>query len=235
MKIGEEKEFKISYDENFVIKEAAGKEVTFKVKLNDIKERVLPELDDEFAKQYDLENLDELKQRISEDIERQLEDQADGKLRQEIMKKLIAEYTFDIPQSLLDQEKTYLFNRFAGDYQSRGLEVPEINEDIASNIDKRSETNVRASVILGKIADKEEIFATQKDIDSALYEMAAMYRIPFDQFKQTYSDNNMLEGLESRLTEQKVLDFIIEKAKITEKKTSKRGQKSDENEIDIDS
>ncbi len=150
------------------------------------------------------------------------------------MKKLITKYSFDIPQSLLDQEKTHLFNRFAKDYQSRGLEVPEINEDIAANIDKRSETNVRASVILGKIAGKEGIYATEKDVDSALYEMAAMYRIPFDQFKQTYQENNMLEGLESRLTEQKVLDFIIEKAKITEKKPSKSKKKSDENEIDID-
>ncbi len=235
MKVGEEKEFTISYDKDFAIKEAAGKEVNFKVKMNDIKERVLPKLDDEFAKQYDLENIKELESRINEDLEKQLEDQADGKMRQEIMKKLIAKYSFDIPQSLLDQEKTHLFNRFANDYQSRGLEVPEISEDVAANIDKRAETNVRASVILGKIAGKEEIYATEKEIDAALYEMAAMYRIPFDQFKQTYEKNNMLEGLESRLTEQKVLDFIIEKAKITEKKATKSKKKSKENEIDIDS
>jgi trigger factor len=228
MKKGEEKEFTISYGQDFVIKEAAGKEVNFKVKLNDVKERVLPELDDEFAKQYELQNLEELKKRIEEDLEKQLEDQADGKLRQDILKKLLAKYKFDIPQSLLDQEKNFLINRFANDYQSRGLEVPEISEDVLSNIDKRSETNVKASIILGKIADEEDIFVSQAEVDNTLAEMAAMYRIPFDQFRQTYEKNNMLQGLESRLTEQKVLDFIIEKSKIKEKKAAK-------NEIDINS
>jgi len=143
-----------------------------------------------------------------------LEDQADGKLRQDIIKKLLAKYNFDLPQSLLDQEKNSLLGRYANDYQSKGLEVPEITKNVQSNIDKRSETNVKASIILGKIADNEDIFVSDAEVDNTLKEMAAMYRIPFDQFKQTYEKNNMLQGLESRLTEQKVLDFIIEKAKI---------------------
>ena len=235
MKKGEEKEFAISYDDDFVIKEAAGKEVNFKVKLNDIKERVLPELSDEFAKQYELANMEELKKRIEEDLEKQLEDQADGKLRQDIIKKLLAKYNFDLPQSLLNQEKNFLLSRYANDYQSKGLEVPEITKNVQSNIDKRSETNVKVSIVLGKIADNEDIFVSDAEVDNTLKEMAAMYRIPFDQFKQTYEKNNLLQGLESRLTEQKVLDFIIEKAKIKEKKASKKEKEADKNEIDINS
>ena len=223
MKKGEEKEFAISYDDDFVIKEAAGKEVNFKVKLNDIKERVLPELSDEFAKQYELANMEELKKRIEEDLEKQLEDQADGKLRQDIIKKLLAKYNFDLPQSLLDQEKNFLLSRYANDYQSKGLEVPDITKNVQSNIDKRSETNVKVSIVLGKIADNEDIFVSDAEVDNTLKEMAAMYRIPFDQFKQTYEKNNLLQGLESRLTEQKVLDFMIEKAKIKTASAKGRG------------
>jgi trigger factor len=196
---------------------------------------VLPELSDEFANKYELANMEELKKRIKEDLEKQLEDQADGKLRQDIIKKLLAKYNFDLPQSLLDQEKNFLLSRYANDYQSKGLGVPEITKNVQSNIDKRSETNVKASIILGKIADNEDIFVSDAEVDNTLKEMATMYRIPFDQFKQTYEKNNLLQGLESRLTEQKVLDFIIEQAKIKEKKASKKEKTADKNEIDINS
>ena len=235
MKKGEETEFTLSYEKDFAVKEAAGKEVTFKIKLNDIKERVLPELNDEFAKQYELENMEELKKRIEEDLEKQLENQADGQLRKDIVKKLLAKFTFDLPQSLLDQEKNNLFNRYASDFQSKGLEVPPMTKDAETNINKRSETNVKTSLLLGKVADIEDIFVSEAEVDSTIAEMAAMYRIPFDRFKQTYEKTNMMQGLESRLTEQKVLDFIIEKAKITEKKVDKKEKEADKNEIDIDS
>lgn len=228
MNIGDEKEFKVKYDQDFPIDEAKDKEVTFKIKLNDIKERFIPEIDDEFAKSYDLENIDQLKNRIKEDLQRQMENQSDGKLRQSIMKNLIDKYSFDIPPTLLNQEKQYLLNRYAYDYERRGMKMPEINEDIMSTLDKRAQTNVKASIILNKIATKENIYVTQSELDGKINEMASMYGVPFDKFKETYQKNNMLSGLESKLVEEKVLDFIIGKANIKEEIAS-------ENEIDIES
>jgi trigger factor len=228
MQIGNEKEFKFKYDDDFPLAEAQGKEVTFKIKLNDIKERVLPELNDEFAKHYDLESINELKERVKEDLQKQLESQSDGKIRQSIMKTLIDRYSFDIPQSLINQEKQYLLNRYAYDYERRGLKMPDINEEILSSFDKRAQTNVKASIILNKIASKEDIYVTRSEVDNKINEMASMYGIPFDRYKETYEKNNMLSGLESKLIEEKVLDFIIEKANIKEEIVSK-------NEIDIES
>lgn len=228
MRIGEQKEFKVKYDEDFPIEEAKGKEVTFSIKLNDIKERFIPELDDEFAKSYDLESISELKDRIKEDLQRQMENQSDGELRQSIMKNLIDKYSFDIPPSLLNQEKQYLLNRYAYDYERRGMKMPEINEDIMSTLDKRALTNVKASIILNKIAVRENIYVSPSEIDGKISEMATMYGVPFDKLKETYQKNNMLSGLESKMVEEKVLDFIIDKANIKEEIASK-------NEIDIES
>ena len=218
MQIGDEKVFSVKYDEDFPIEEAKGKEVTFKIKLNDIKERFIPQADDEFAKSYELENIGELKEKIKEDLQKQMENQSDGKLRQSIMKNLIDKYTFDIPPSLLNQEKQYLLNRYAYDYDRRGMKMP----------DKRAKTNVKASIILNKIATGENIYVSQSELDGKINEMASMYGVPFDKFKETYQKNNMLGGLESKLVEEKVLDFIIDKANIREEIAGK-------NEIDIES
>jgi len=226
MKIGDKKEFKVQYDENFMLEEARGKEVTFKITLNDIKERVLPELNDDFAKQYELKSMDELKEKIKEDLEKQLEKESEANLRKDVMKKLMDKFSFDIPKSLLDQEKNYLMNRYAYDYQSRGLEMPEMNEAILSTLDKRAQTSVKASIILSKVAKNEDIYVSNSELDTKISELASMYNIPFDKFKETYEKNNMVNSLESSLIEEKVLDFLVEKAKVTE-------QLANENEIDI--
>jgi trigger factor len=216
MKKGETKEFNVSYGQDFQVKEAAGKAVHYRFNLMDVLNRTLPELDDELAKELGKDDVASLKEQIREDLIKQTEQQSEGKMRQQVIDTLLERNTVDAPPSLVHDEVARLSRNMIQNLHQRGLNVQSLDDSSKVAIADGALRNVRASIILAEIAKKEDIKVTDEDIDKSLSGIAATYNVPTDQVREIYRENNLLDPLEANLTEQKVIDFIIENAAIEE-------------------
>lgn len=216
MKKGEEREFEITYPEDFHMRDVAGKIVRFTVNVKEVLDRILPDLDDEFAKDLGEESLEGLKKKIREDLGNRLEIESEERLRGDIVKTLIEKNSFDVPQSLIENEMIRMRREFAYNLKRHGIQIPELNRDGEGKLRDRAVDNVKASIILGAIARKEGIEVEEKEIEGKLAEISRSVRIPFDKVREFYEKNNMVEGLEARLIQDKVLQFLIEKSNVEE-------------------
>ncbi len=215
-KKGEVKKFDVSYGEDFQVREAAGKTVNFELRLKDILDKILPDLDDEFAKDLGEENLESFKKKIREDLEKRHQADSSNKLRTDLINKLIENKDFDIPNSLVEEESMRLKREFLFNLQRQGLRVPKLDEKAEKSIADRAIVNVKSSIVLGAIAKKEGIDVTSGDVDRRLSEISKSFEVPYEQVREAYQSNSMLDGLRASILEEKVGDFLIEKAKIEE-------------------
>ncbi len=215
-KAGEEAEFSVSYPEDFLITEAAGKTVSFTVKVNEIHDRILPEADDDFAKDFDVESISELREAIKEQLERLHEDEQLSSMRDQIVDDLLSKNQFDVPPSLLEKEEESLKERFLSDMQRGGVAEPEIGEDVAPKFTEKAAESVRTSIILGRIAQKENVRVTRKQLNEHIDRLAASYNLPPDQVHKAYEQPGTMEHLESQIRTRGVLDLLVERAQIEE-------------------
>ncbi len=217
-KIGEETEFSVSYPEDFLIPEAAGKTVKFSVKVNDIHYRIVPELNDDFAKDLGLENIAELRKDIKQQFERINENEQLSSMRKQIVDNLLLNNQFDIPPSLLEMEQENLKSRFISDMKREGVSEPEIGEDLVPKFAEKATESLRTSIILSRIAKEENVKVTRKHINEHIEDLANSYNIPLDQVHKAYEQQGDIEQLniESKLKTQRVLDLLLEKAEVEE-------------------
>ena len=217
MKKEEEKEFDVTYDESFPVEEARGKAVHYVLKLKDVLKRTMPKANDELAKGIGLESMDELKTKIKEDLGRQLEQQAETKLRKELMDILVENNpSVEAPGSLVQQEAERLVQSVKQNMQQRGVPEMDLDEKTLEEIGNHAVRNVKASLVLGEISRKEKISVSEEEIKESLSNIAQSYNMNTEQIRELYEKNNLLEGLEGNLAEQKVIDFIIENAEVDE-------------------
>ena len=216
MKKGETKEFDVAYGEDFQRQEAAGKSVRYKFSVKDVLKRTLPELDDELAKEVGMENVAELRERVKEDLKKQSEQQSEAKMRQQVVDALIDGNTVDAPPSLVNEEVARLARNMVQSLRQRGLKIDTLDDQSKAALADRALRNVKTSIILAEIRKKEDIKVSDEDIDRSLSGIAATYNMTTEQVRDIYRQNDLLEGLEASLAEQKVIDFIIENATIEE-------------------
>lgn len=215
-KAGEEAQFSVSYPEDFLISEAAGKTVSFTVKVNEIHDRILPEADDDFAKDFEVEGISELREAIKEQLERLHEDEQLSSMRDQIVDDLLSKNQFDVPPSLLEKEEESLKARFLSDMQRGGVAEPEVGEDVAPKFTEKAAESVRTSIILGRIAQKENVRVTRKQLNEHIDRLAASYNLPPDQVHKAYEQPGTMEHLESQIRTRGVLDLLLEQAQIEE-------------------
>jgi len=216
MKKGETKEFDVAYGEDFQIQDAAGKSVRYKFSVKDVLKRTLPELDDELAKEVGMENVAELRERVKEDLKKQSEQQSEAKMRQQVVDALIDGNTVEAPPSLVNEEVARLARNMVQSLRQRGLKIDTLDDQSKAALADRALRNVKTSIILAEIRKKEDIKVSDEDIDKSLSGIAATYNMTTQQVRDIYRQNDLLEGLEASLAEQKVIDFIIENATIEE-------------------
>lgn len=216
MKKGETKEFDVAYGEDFQIQEAAGKSVRYKFSVKDVLKRTLPELDDELAKEVGMENVAELRERVKEDLKKQSEQQSEAKMRQQVVDALVDGNTVEAPPSLVNEEIARLARNMVQSLRQRGLKIDTLDDQSKAALADRALRNVKTSIILAEIRKKEDIKVSDEDIDGSLSGIAATYNMTTEQVRDIYRQNDLLEGLEASLAEQKVIDFIIENATIEE-------------------
>lgn len=215
-KTGEETGFSVSYPDDFLIQEAAGKTVNFTVKVKEIHDRMLPEVNDDFAKDFEVESVSELQDAIKEQLERLHENEQMSSMREQIVDSLLSNNQFDVPPSMLEKEEESLKARFVTDMQRSGVPEPEIGEDVMPKFTEKAAESVRTSIILGRIAQKENVKVTRKQINEQIDRLAASYNLPRDQVYKAYEQPGTMEHLESQIKTQGVLDLLLEQAQVDE-------------------
>lgn len=206
-------------DEGFIIEASfpedsqtqfAGKRPKFEVKIKDIKRRNLSAIDDEFGKDLGFENIGQLKDRVKESIIASKNRDAERTMQREILDKLIESHSFDVPEGLLNAEMSGIISviRTAGNDQ-------RTDEEIREEIRPHAEKSVKASILLELIGEKEGIGVSDEDMKEEILNIAQRsYVSPENIIKYYTARDGSLEGLKQSVFEKKVLNFLLNKAKI---------------------
>ena len=216
LKKGEEKKFDVSYEEDFQIKEAAGKTVDYVLKLKEIHEKIVPNANAEFAKDLGLDTLKALKDKIKEDLTSQEERSQQGSLKEQIINIFDKDNAFQVPDVLINDEAMRLQRDFAASFKRQGIQMPKVDEGGEAKFREIAARNVKSSIIFVEIAKTENIKPEKNDVQNKLHELSAQLQVPMENLMQVYQDQNMLANIESAITEEKVIEFLKEKANIVE-------------------
>ncbi|MBI5043941.1 MAG: trigger factor [Nitrospirae bacterium] len=196
-------------------KELAGKEVVFKVDIKEVKKKIVPSLDDEFAKDVGgFANLDELKKKIEEDLMLQKEALNRESYRRDVLKKLVDGTSFDVSPVMVEKELRYMLYNAKQHSQQLGK---ALSEDEEENLKKEYEPiameRVKGFLILDVIADKENVSVSNEEVEAEIRRMAASMNQNIDELKKYIkSKDGVIENIIGRLREDKTLDIIVSKA-----------------------
>ncbi len=218
LKPEEEKTMEISFPEDYGYQKWAGKTVSFDVKIKEIKEKILPPLDDEFAKDLgDYSSLEELKAKLKGEIEKEKELALERQLKDQAVDRLLEANTFEVPESLVEEQAKAMVSdtklRLAAQgvaFNNLGVSEEKLREDYRVMAQKQ----VRTFLILERIAGQEGITVTDEETEDRLREMSERMHQKFDVVKRYYEKNGLLPEVKAGIIRDKTLNFLLEKATI---------------------
>ncbi|HVK60217.1 MAG TPA: trigger factor [Bdellovibrionales bacterium] len=218
MRVGGNTRVKIAFPAQYHVAELAGKPVEFDVVLKGLKKKTLPELNDEFAKSVgNYENMEALKTAIREDFEKRESKRIADDLKNRIMKVLVDRNPVEVPKALLVDQKKALVDDFKNRLQQQGMgdsQYDEYKDKWNADFEQTASYMIQSSFLVDKIAADQSFRATPADVEAKLKEYAQQTGIEFARIQEFYGDQDKKARLAYQITEEKVLDFLISKAKI---------------------
>ena len=217
-KVGEERTFNVIYRADYPTARLAGKTVSYKVKVEALKTKETPELNDEFAQRFgDYKTLDELKAKIREDLEKHKRDQAQEQMREKLLEWLEDNNEFELPQSLIERQLQIRVQRFIRDLSRQGINPQRLDVDwgkIREDQQQQAMRDVKGSLILEHIAERENIDVSEQETELEIEKIAAETNRPKEKVKEVLSRDSGLERLRSQIRNRKTLDLLQSKARI---------------------
>ena len=226
MQVGEEKAIDLAFPEDYGHPELKGKPAHFTVKLKELLEKQLPEVDDEFAKDLDHESLEAMRNSIREDLERQAEQRAEALLKEALVDGLVDANPIPLPPSLVEQQRIGAIQEMLRFQQMLGQEM-SFDEDMNERMGKEAERKVRAGLLFGEIAKREEMEVTSEEVDAELTKIAEQSGKHLAKVRAEYQGQGR-ERLETRILENKLLEYLRAKATISETVVSPEQSAEDE-------
>lgn len=216
---GDTKTFVVHFPEDYAVKELAGTDVTYTVTVKELRHRVLPELDDEFAKDLgEFETLDALRDRIERDLTDEADLSAKRQVRNELLKQLAQRVTFTVPQSLVEREIDRRLEEFARRLMEQGVDPRQANIDWAQFREAQREPArdaVASALVLDEIARRENLVVESEDLDKEIEQYATRSgRTPAAVRAQLEKDGG-ISRLHAGLRREKAVDYAMSRAKMT--------------------
>ena len=217
MKSGDKKDVEASFGDDFEIAPLAGKKVTYKLEVHEVREKKPPELNEDFFKSMKVENLEELKDRVLTDLESRKKRNNQNAKRSQVTQKILETPDFPLPQQAVDDESNSIFQSRA----QRAIQQGTKQEDIESNKDElwkeaktQGEARVKLTLVLSKIAEKEKVEVNNEDLARAATQEAMMMRKdPTAYIKELSKDRRQLQRLRQDILHDKTLDLVANKTK----------------------
>ena len=219
MRRGETKEIAVTFPEEYGQKTLAGKPANFRVTLKEIKEKVVPSLDDEFAKGFGVETLAELREQLATSYQAQEKNRIDNDLRERLVRELIERNPLEVPDAMVAKQLEYMYKNIENRMRSQGLSPEMLGitpQSFAERYRGTAVDQVKGTLLLEAIGRQEAIAAEESEVDSRLEEIATMANAPLDMVKKYYAGEEARSGLMNQIAEEKVVSFLIDKAKVEE-------------------
>ncbi|NLN06721.1 MAG: trigger factor [Firmicutes bacterium] len=225
MKIGEEKEIEVRFPEQYHREELSGKLATFKVKVNEIKRKELPELTDEFVQEVsEFETLAELKADILNKLKEQEKERSRFAVQNEIVGKVVTASEVAVPNVLVEREIDRMLAEMNQLLMLQGLTLEKYLEmskktleELRADRREEAERRVKTNLVLEAIITQEGIDASDAEIDERLQEIAESYKQDLQKVKEAFAAEGQLSQIADEIKYRKVIDFLTDAAKITEK------------------
>jgi trigger factor len=215
--VGETRQIKVAFPEQFRLPELAGKEALYTVTVKRIRERKRPTLDADLLKKLEVESEAVLRERLRNDLTRQAEAVAKANTRAEVERLLLAEAGFDVPATVVQEETDLtlrnMIRRIVTDGASRE-QIQQNRSAIVGEAQRVSKDNVKMAYILSRIADEEKIAVQDSEMEERLSLMAQSHDMPVERLRAELEKRNGMQGLKSDIRAQKTMDFILANAKI---------------------
>jgi len=217
----DEKTFSVDYPEDFSAKGLAGKKVEYTVKVNAVRIKELPDLDAEWAQSLgeEIESLDQLTEKIRADLEAQAKNEAEGKLRTDLLRSLVDAHQFDLPDRLVEHHTEHRFESVVRDMIGHGIDPrnPELDwEKARDSLKDQARYELRSSLLLETIADEEKIEVSDQEIEDEINAIADASRQTPEQVRSVLTKQGGERSIAPRLRNRKALDFLVANANVTD-------------------
>ena len=220
-KAGEEVEVNVTFPEQYHAENLAGKPAVFKVKINDVKVKEVPALDDEFAKDTtEFETLAELRADVKVKAEEEAKNRADAEMRNTLVEKVAENTEVEVPNAMVETQIDNMIMELNYQLQYQGLNLQQLLQMTGRSIEElRNERRedaarlVKSSLVLEAIAKAEGIEVSEEELTEELEKMASMYRMEVEQLKSSLRETD-LEDIKGQLKIRKTIDLLLENAKL---------------------
>ncbi len=222
MKVGEKKSFEKQFPQDYFDGTLRNKKIAFTVNLKTAKEKHLPPVDDKLAEKIDksLSSVEDLKKRLKENILKTKEKQEEARQKDEMMKKLLGQYDFDLPDSLVTQETSATIMGYLRELYYRGVDIKKEeykHSKLREKFEPEAKERVKTTFILLKIADEEKISVSEEELKKYIEKEAQMKGFSGDELYEKYKKENMLSLVKADVLSEKVADFLYKNTTFKEK------------------
>ena len=239
--VGDEVDVNVTFPEQYQAADLAGKPATFKVKINEIKAKELPELDDEFAKDVsEFDTLAEYKESLKKDLEKKKQDEAKRTKEDEAIQKIIDKSKMEIPEAMIDTQCETMIEEFAQRIAQSGLSMDQYLQFSGLTVDGLKEqvrpealTRIQSSLVLEQIAKEENIEVSDADVDAEIEKMAKNYGMEADKLKE-YMGEGEKESMKRELAITKAVELIMDNIKERAKAKTKKEKKLRQQRLNIE-
>ncbi len=219
---GDEKDIELVHEYEDKDGKKEKRNVKLHVRMNEVKQKQLPELDDNFAQDIsDAKTLKELKEKIRADIDENAKRLSEQKTKDELLKKIIEKTEFDIPKTMIDNEIDHILGDIAYSYR---IDIEKLKQDdkkyreYRKNLAPRAVDNIKQDLVLNEISKKENITVTDREVDDEIRKYAESQKKEFESMKKQLADSRSTDSLRFRLQIGRALDFIYNNARLEKEK-----------------
>ncbi|MCO4095690.1 trigger factor [Macrococcoides canis] len=218
-KVGDEKDVNVTFPEEYHAEELAGKEAVFKVKINEVKSKEVPELDDEMAKELDesVDSVDAYKEKYKKDLQEQKTLQAENNMKESLIAQAVENAKVDIPEAMINTELDRMMQEFEQRIAQQGLNLDlyyqfsgQTEEQLKESMKADAEARVKTNLTLAAIAKAENIEVSDADVDAELSKMSEQFGLSVDDIKAALGNG---EVLKDDLRIQKAIDVLVKESK----------------------
>ena len=218
-KAGDKRTVNVDFPAEFVTPELQGKKGTYEVEVVEVKEKVVPTIDDAFAKQYGAESVTALHEGVRRDLQNELNTKQSRSVRGQVVKNLLDQITVELPETLVTQETRNVVYQIVQENQQRGVskEMIDVQKDqIYAAANGTARERVKAQFVFQKISAKEGVRVAPEEVQARLYVLAKQYEMAPDKFAKELEKRDGLQEVWQQLLHEKVIDFLQQNAKIEE-------------------
>ena len=228
----DEKAFSVNYPENFSAKGLAGKQVDYRIKVSAVRTKEVPELDDDWAQSLgdEIDSLGSLREKVRADLEAQAKNEAEGRLRTDLLRQLVEAHQFELPERLVADQTEHRYESVVRDMIGHGIDPrnPQLNWDKArDSLKEQASFDLRSSLLLERLAEEEKIEASAEEINDEINAIADASRQSPEQVRAVLTKQGGETSIASRLRNRKALDALVANARVTDEDWKEETEESE--------